>query len=73
MKTTVKVQLEVRDNVAHVSLNRPDKHNGLDEKCGLNTLTFLIYIASMWLFLFTCNIYCFKSIKFENYQYNKEI
>lgn len=31
MKTTVKVQLEVRNNVAHVSLNRPDKHNGLDE------------------------------------------
>ncbi len=31
MKTSKKVQLEVRDNVAYVSLNRPDKHNGLDE------------------------------------------
>jgi len=41
MKTTAKVQLEVRDNVAHVSLNRPDKHNGLDE----DMLTSLIRIA----------------------------
>ena len=41
MKTTVKVQLEVRDNVAYVSLNRPDKHNGLDE----DMLTSLIRIA----------------------------
>lgn len=32
MKTSSKVQLEIRDNVAYVSLNRPDKHNGLDEE-----------------------------------------
>ncbi|WP_205747200.1 crotonase/enoyl-CoA hydratase family protein [Desulfopila sp. IMCC35006] len=31
MKTTENVQLEVRDTIAYVSLNRPDKHNGLDE------------------------------------------
>ncbi len=31
MTTTVNVQLEVRDTIAYVSLNRPDKHNGLDE------------------------------------------
>lgn len=27
-----RVLLEVKDNVAYVTLNRPDKHNGLDEK-----------------------------------------
>ena len=32
MKTSVKVQLEIRDHVAYVTLNRPDKHNGLDEE-----------------------------------------
>jgi enoyl-CoA hydratase/carnithine racemase len=37
MKTNEKVQLEVRDNIAYVSLNRPDKHNGLDEDM-LNSL-----------------------------------
>ena len=31
METTPKVELDVRDNIAYVSLNRPDKHNGLDE------------------------------------------
>jgi enoyl-CoA hydratase/carnithine racemase len=41
MKTTDKVQLEVRGYVAYVSLNRPDKHNGLDE----DMLTSLIRTA----------------------------
>ena len=41
MKQTGKVQLEIRDNVAYVSLNRPDKHNGLDE----DMLTSLIRTA----------------------------
>ncbi len=41
MKTSEKVQLEVRNNVAYVSLNRPDKHNGLDE----DMLTSLIRTA----------------------------
>ncbi|WP_419176790.1 crotonase/enoyl-CoA hydratase family protein [Desulfosediminicola sp.] len=31
MTDTDRVQLEVRDHVAYVTLNRPDKHNGLDE------------------------------------------
>jgi enoyl-CoA hydratase/carnithine racemase len=41
MKTTETVQLEIRNNVAYVSLNRPDKHNGLDE----DMLTSLIRTA----------------------------
>lgn len=32
MTTTARVHLEVRDNIAYVTLNRPDKHNGLDEE-----------------------------------------
>lgn len=41
METTEKVQLDIRDNIAYVSLNRPDKHNGLDE----DMLTSLIRTA----------------------------
>lgn len=41
MTTTAKVQLEVRNNIAYVSLNRPDKHNGIDE----DMLTSLIQTA----------------------------
>lgn len=32
MTTAARVQLEVRDHIAYVTLNRPDKHNGLDEE-----------------------------------------
>lgn len=32
MTSTERVQLEVRENIAYVTLNRPDKHNGLDEE-----------------------------------------
>jgi len=41
MKTRAKVQFEVIDNIGYVSLNRPDKHNGLDEE----VLTSLIQTA----------------------------
>ncbi len=32
MTDQARVLLEVKDGIAHVTLNRPDKHNGLDEK-----------------------------------------
>ena len=32
MTQTARVLLEIRENIAYVTLNRPDKHNGLDEE-----------------------------------------
>ncbi|WP_163338891.1 crotonase/enoyl-CoA hydratase family protein [Desulfopila sp. IMCC35008] len=38
MTTTDRVQLDIEENIAYVTLNRPDKHNGLDEEMLLSLI-----------------------------------